>query len=63
VSKLHGLDDRQTPPAHSITLAASNRTAVTLWLVTGAGHTGTYEAEPREFERRVLSFFRLAVLA
>ncbi len=60
---IHGLDDRQTPPAHSITLAASNRAVVTLWLVPGAGHTGAYGAAPREFERRVLSFFRLAVLA
>ena len=55
---IHGLSDAQTAPAHSETLAASNRRWTTLWLVPGAGHTGAYGAAPREFESRVLGFYQ-----
>ena len=34
-----------------------------IWLVPGAGHTGGIEAEPEEYERRVVSFFDDALLA
>jgi pimeloyl-ACP methyl ester carboxylesterase len=53
---IHGLNDRLTPPRHSEILAASNRRWTELWLVPGAGHTGAFEAAPREFEDRALSF-------
>jgi uncharacterized protein len=55
---IHGLKDRQTPPMHSETLAASNRRSATLWLVPGAGHTGAPGAAPQEFESRVLGFYQ-----
>jgi len=54
---IHGLADRKTPWQHSQSLAAANPRTTTLWLVPGAGHTGAYGAEPKEFERRVLGFF------
>jgi hypothetical protein len=40
--------------AASIAAAASDR--VTVWTVEGAGHTGGYEAQPEEWERRVVTF-------
>jgi alpha-beta hydrolase superfamily lysophospholipase len=55
---IHGLYDRLTPPDHSEILAASNRRDATLWLVPGAGHTGTFDVEPVEFERRVIDFYQ-----
>jgi uncharacterized protein len=55
---IHGLNDTKTPPEHSETLAARNRSTTTLWLVPGAGHTGAYGVAPQEFERRVLSFYQ-----
>jgi hypothetical protein len=33
-----------------------------IWLVPGAGHTGGIEAEPAEYERRVVGFFDAALL-
>jgi fermentation-respiration switch protein FrsA (DUF1100 family) len=33
-----------------------------LWLVPGAGHTGGIEAQPAEYERRVVGFFDDALL-
>ena len=33
-----------------------------IWEVPGAGHTGGIDAEPAEYERRVLSFFDAALL-
>jgi hypothetical protein len=35
----------------------------TIWQVPGAGHTGGIEAEPAEYERRVIAFFESALLA
>jgi uncharacterized protein len=35
----------------------------TIWQVPGAGHTGGIEAQPREYERRVIAFFDSALLA
>jgi hypothetical protein len=54
---IHGLDDKSTSPLHSETLHAANPHTTTLWLVTGAGHTGAFGTAPREFEERVLAFF------
>jgi fermentation-respiration switch protein FrsA (DUF1100 family) len=54
---IHGLNDAQTPPAHSRILASKRSLNTVLWLVPGAGHTGASSAAPREFESRVLSFF------
>jgi uncharacterized protein len=59
---IHGLSDELTPPVHSKILAASNPRTTTLWLVPGAGHTGAFGASPREFERRVLNFYQLAII-
>ncbi len=53
---IHGLGDRDTPPAHSVELAKENKGA-SLWLVPGAWHTGASAAEPEEFRRRVLDWF------
>ncbi len=53
---IHGLADRQTPPAHSEAPARANRTAE-LWLVPGAGHTEAAQAAGPEFARRVLAWF------
>ena len=35
----------------------------TIWQVPGAGHTGGIEAQPAEYERRVIAFFDDALLA
>ena len=34
----------------------------TIWQVPGAGHTGGIEAQPAEYERRVIAFFDDALL-
>lgn len=54
---IHGLDDTNIPPYHSDLIAAQNPSDVTVWKVPGAEHTGAHEAEPEEFERRVLGWF------
>jgi len=54
---IHGLDDRNIPPYHSDRIQANNPSDVTVWKVPGAAHTGAHEAEPQEFERRVLEWF------
>jgi alpha-beta hydrolase superfamily lysophospholipase len=54
---IHGLDDTNIPPYHSDLIAAKNPSDVTVWKVPGAEHTGAHEAEPEEFERRVLEWF------
>ena len=33
-----------------------------IWEITTGGHTGGFEAEPEEYERRVLAFFESALL-
>jgi uncharacterized protein len=35
----------------------------TLWKIPEAGHTGGFQARPREYERRVIAFFDRALLA
>ena len=34
-----------------------------IWEVAGAGHTGGIDAQPRQYERRVIAFFDRALLA
>jgi dipeptidyl aminopeptidase/acylaminoacyl peptidase len=53
---IHGLEDRDTSPAHSRAIAARNPRIV-LWLVPRAWHTGAFGTAPREFTRRVLEWF------
>src|ERR1700752_2721549 len=55
---IHGLADRNIPPYHSDLIQAKNPTAIVLWKVPGAGHTGAHKAAPGEFEERVLQWFR-----
>jgi hypothetical protein len=33
-----------------------------IWKVPGAGHTGGLEAQPEEYERRIVAFFDNALL-
>jgi dipeptidyl aminopeptidase/acylaminoacyl peptidase len=53
---IHGIADEQTPPSHSVRLAAANPRNP-LWLVPNAGHTGAAAAAPEEFRTRVLAWF------
>jgi fermentation-respiration switch protein FrsA (DUF1100 family) len=40
----------------------SAREPKAIWRVAGAGHTGGIEAQPAEYERRVIAFFDSALL-
>ena len=53
---IHGLADTNLPPRHSEMIKAGNQ-AVVLWEPVGAGHCGASNAEPAEYERRVVSWF------
>jgi len=53
---IHGLADNLTSPDNSRRIAAAN-SAVELWLVPGAEHTGAWITAPREFESRVPGWF------
>jgi fermentation-respiration switch protein FrsA (DUF1100 family) len=46
----------------SQTFYEAAREPKTIWQVAGAGHTGGIEAQPREYERRVIAFFDQALL-
>jgi uncharacterized protein len=54
---IHGLDDDQTPPAHSRRLAAANPAHTELWLVPGIGHASSYSADPAAYRQKVLAWF------
>jgi len=54
---IHGDDDRDTPVYHARALAAA-QPAATLWIVPGAAHSTSWRAEPTEFPRRIVAFFR-----
>jgi fermentation-respiration switch protein FrsA (DUF1100 family) len=54
---IHGLQDRNIPPYHSDLIQQKNRSAVIVWKVPSAVHTGAHKAAPQEFERRVLEWF------
>lgn len=54
---IEDLNDRNIPPYHSEEIQSHNP-RVTLWKVPGAGHIEAYATTPKEFERRVLNWFR-----
>ncbi len=54
---IHGAEDDNIPPRHSQRIHARNPSAATLWLVPGAGHGGSINAAPAEFEERILKWF------
>jgi pimeloyl-ACP methyl ester carboxylesterase len=54
---IHGENDRNIAPKHSMILAAAASGHVQLWLVPHAGHTMAWAAAHDEFERRVLGWF------
>lgn len=53
---IHGLSDDNIPSYHSDLIHARNP-AVVVWHVSGAGHCGSYQVSPDEFDRRVLAWF------
>jgi predicted alpha/beta-fold hydrolase len=54
---IHGLRDGNIPPYHSDRIQAHNRSSIVLWNPSEAGHTGAHQAEPQEFERKILGWF------
>lgn len=54
---IHGLQDINILPRHSLILARSNPQHVQLWLVPQAYHCGAVVVAPEEFRHRVLGFF------
>jgi dipeptidyl aminopeptidase/acylaminoacyl peptidase len=54
---IHGDQDHNISPRHSVILAQAARDHVRLWLVPGAAHTGAWSAAHQEFESRVLEWF------
>ena len=54
---IHGENDHNINPRHSIILASAAPDHVQLWLVPGARHTGSWSAAHQEFEERVLGWF------
>jgi uncharacterized protein len=53
---IHGLADTNLPPRHSERIKAANP-GVVLWEPLHAGHCGASDAEPEEYERRVIGWF------
>lgn len=53
---IHGLADNRTPPYNSQLLAQANPRNE-LWLVAKAPHVGASRVAPREFRKRVLTWF------
>jgi pimeloyl-ACP methyl ester carboxylesterase len=51
---IHGEDDINILPRHSLLLAQADPVHAQLWLVPGAGHCGAVGAAPDEFWSRVL---------
>jgi dipeptidyl aminopeptidase/acylaminoacyl peptidase len=56
---IHGDQDQNISPRHSIILARAAPDHVRLWLVPGAAHTGAWSAAHQEFESRVLEWFNV----
>ncbi len=54
---IHGTADVNIPPQESRDLHAANPASTVLWEVAGATHVAAQTAEPREYPRRVLSWF------
>jgi uncharacterized protein len=53
---IHGLADDNLPPSHSEQIKAENPNVV-LWEPANAGHCGAANAEPDEYQRRVIGWF------
>ena len=45
---IHGSNDVNTPPRHSVAIKARNPNGVSLWIVPGAVHTGASSAAPED---------------
>jgi pimeloyl-ACP methyl ester carboxylesterase len=54
---IHGEEDINILPRHSLLLAQADPAHAQLWLVPGAGHCGAVGVAPDEFWSRVLNFF------
>lgn len=54
---IHGLADTNIPPRHVQFMHAGNPAMLTVWLVDGARHVGSWRKEPKAYEARVLGFF------
>lgn len=54
---IHGTEDHNISPRHSVILAKAAPTHVQLWLVPHAWHTGAWNVAHEEFESRVLGWF------
>ncbi len=54
---IHGMEDRNIEPRHSVALAQAGAGHVQLWLVPKAFHTGAWTAAHSEFEARTLGWF------
>lgn len=54
---IHGEEDINILPRHSLLLAQADPAHAQLWLVPGAGHCGAVGTVPDEFWSRVLNFF------
>jgi pimeloyl-ACP methyl ester carboxylesterase len=53
---VHGTADRLIPIAHAEQLKAA-APAAELWVVAGAGHAGSYRADPQAYVAKVVGFF------
>ncbi len=59
---IHGEEDTHTPLLHARALYAAAAEPRDLWLVPNAGHVRCHDAATEEYERRVGTFFRAALL-
>lgn len=57
---VHGAADTLIPVAHAEQLKAADPSAE-LWVVPGAGHAGSYRADPQAYVERVAGFFDRAL--
>jgi alpha-beta hydrolase superfamily lysophospholipase len=55
---IHGTADTNVPPRHSRALHALRPLTTELWEVPGARHVASLAAEPKEYEARVVAWFR-----
>ena len=61
---IHGDADARIPVENAYRLkAASNNPNVELWIVPGAGHTGSYDAEPELYTEKIVTFFERTLQA
>jgi len=54
---IYGTKDDNTPARHGRSIQQRNPAAITAWEIRGAGHTGAWGNQPKEFERRLLEWF------